>query len=27
VLETTEEGYGFAETTVVPEATLPPTTK
>ena len=27
VLETTEEGYGFAETTVAPEATLPPTTK
>ncbi|MBQ7886653.1 MAG: M23 family metallopeptidase [Clostridia bacterium] len=27
VLETTEEGYGFAETNVVPEATLPPTIK
>jgi len=27
VLETTEEGYGFADTAVVPEATLPPTTK
>ena len=27
VLETAEEGYGFAEETVVPEATLPPTTK
>ena len=27
VLETTEEGYGFAQTAVVPEATLPPTIK
>ena len=27
VLDTAEEGYGFAEETVVPEATLPPTTK
>ena len=27
VLDTAEEGYGFAETAVVPEATLPPTTK
>lgn len=27
VLDTAQEGYGFTETTVVPEATLPPTTK
>ena len=27
VLETTETGYGFADTAVVPEATLPPSTK
>ena len=27
VLETTETGYGFADTEVVPEATLPPATK
>ncbi|MBE5800198.1 MAG: M23 family metallopeptidase [Clostridiales bacterium] len=27
VLDTTEEGYGFAEQTVAPEATLPPSTK
>ena len=27
VLETTETGYGFADTAVVPEATLPPAAK
>ena len=27
VLDTDEDGYGFAEETVVPEATLPPATK